>query len=143
MCTVITVIRRYIPRSQLINIAGSKLNAHMVVAMETSSAFLRRISKGTVFLRMDWRNMKLVRGEYFTFLACYVEKIKNSTDTIRPSYLKVDGWVFSAGLTHLNHVLSMLNIKMGPHAIIILHRMSNVWVQMQVIEMTVEFCQNE
>ena len=41
MCTGITVNRRYVPHSQRTKIAGSQLDAHKVITMETSSAFLR------------------------------------------------------------------------------------------------------
>ena len=41
MCTGITVTRRYVPHSRRANIAGSKIEAHVLVTMETSSAFLR------------------------------------------------------------------------------------------------------
>ena len=53
MCTGITVTRRYVPRSRRTNRAVSKIEAHAVVTMETSSAFLRSqgASKRTVFLQ--------------------------------------------------------------------------------------------
>ena len=41
MCTGITVTRQHVPQSRRMNIAGSKLDVHAVVTMETSSAFLR------------------------------------------------------------------------------------------------------
>ena len=42
MCPGITLIRRYVPRSWQSNKAGSKIEAHAVVTMETLSAFLSR-----------------------------------------------------------------------------------------------------
>ena len=41
MCAGITLTQRYVPHSQQTNIAGWKIEAHKVVTMETSSAFLR------------------------------------------------------------------------------------------------------
>ena len=53
MCTGITVTRRHVLLSRRTKNAGSKINAHTVITMETSSAFLRcqGISKRTVFLK--------------------------------------------------------------------------------------------
>ena len=41
MCTGITVTKQYVPCSWRTNKAVSKIDAHVVVTMETSSAFLR------------------------------------------------------------------------------------------------------
>ena len=58
MCTAITVTRRYVLCSRRMNKAGTKIDAHAVITMETSSAFLRSrgISKRTVFLRMELKD---------------------------------------------------------------------------------------
>ena len=51
MCTGISVIRRYVPLSRRTNIAGLNIIALAVVAMETSSVFLRNqgFPKGLFF----------------------------------------------------------------------------------------------
>ena len=41
MCTGITVTRQYVPCSRQTNKAGSKIEAHAVITMETSAAFPR------------------------------------------------------------------------------------------------------
>ena len=53
MYTGITVTRRYVPRSQQTNKAGSKIDADAFITMETSSAFLRSwgFAKGLFFLK--------------------------------------------------------------------------------------------
>ena len=55
MCTGITVTRRYVPRSRRTNKVGSKIGAHAVVTMETSSAFLRSRGFPTGWIGKMWR----------------------------------------------------------------------------------------
>ena len=51
MYTGITVTRRYVPHSRQTNKAGSKIDAHAVITMETSSTKKSGISKRTGFLK--------------------------------------------------------------------------------------------